>query len=834
MPGLAYFTICSQNYLGYALTLGRSLREADPDATFFIGLADEWDPALPREEVEFPVIEARDICLPTFDDMIVRYSIMEFNTAIKARLFGHLFDAHGFDQLVYLDPDIKVISELKELKALLVDKPSAVLTPHSEAPLDDGKDPDDVRLLRTGVYNLGFAAFSNRPDSRAFLSWWEKRMETDCRVALAEGLFVDQKLMDLAPCYMDDVRILRHPGYNLAYWNLIHRPVTHSHNGWLADGQPLRFLHFSGVIPGNTTVYSKHQDRFLPEDIGELNTLFVEYVNEIETNGRAWKDAPYAYDQVGELHLDIVLRRLYACTFPTAMPNARADAQGLERLANEPVGEATGAQLTRYALEVWSARDDLKAAFDICTSNGRINFAKWILTSGKAEHAINDRFLRAIRFHPQNTDASPPTPHTTAHSTFFFRATLPLRPIYRRMPGFVKSHLRRLVLGKGAKQRDITPNHTITRPKAIAIYGYFNTESGVGEGARRAYTAMKAVGIDTEARALPSGGGFQDCVTFSPARRGGPTNARFRLFHVNADQTAPGRNWLMHKPNGAVQIGYWAWELATFPKAWIKSAAHLDEIWVPSKFVETSVKAAFDRPVVCIPHPIDVPLEPDAESLMATRRHWKISQSAFVLLNTFDFNSFVSRKNPFGLLEAFERARVGREDLVLVLKVHGTGQSTEIRRNVLDRAARIPGVLVVDQVLTRADIDALQWTCNAFVSLHRSEGFGLNIAENMAKGKPVITTDYSGPTDFVDGEVGIPVPYKLIGLTSEDYPFAEGQEWADPDVEIAAEAIGKLYDDRDRAIQLGNAGRDRIASQFSYDSVGNLIKKRLNEFEVRE
>ena len=91
MPGLAYFTICSQNYLGYALTLGRSLKYADPDATFFIGLADEWDSSLPRDQIEFPVIEARDIGLPTFNDMIVRYSIMEFNTAIKARMFGHLF-----------------------------------------------------------------------------------------------------------------------------------------------------------------------------------------------------------------------------------------------------------------------------------------------------------------------------------------------------------------------------------------------------------------------------------------------------------------------------------------------------------------------------------------------------------------------------------------------------------------------------------------------------------------------------------------------------------------------------------------------------------------------
>ncbi|MDF1769371.1 glycosyltransferase [Maricaulis sp.] len=839
MPGLAYFTICSQNYLGYALTLGRSLKYADPDATFFIGLADEWDSSLPRDQIEFPVIEARDIGLPTFNDMIVRYSIMEFNTAIKARMFGHLFDEHDFDHLVYLDPDIKVVSELTELKALLAEHPSAVLTPHSEAPLDDGKDPDDVRILRTGAYNLGFAAFSNRPDSRAFLSWWEKRMEVDCRVALAEGLFVDQKLMDLAPCYMDDVRILRHPGYNLAYWNLMHRPITRSNNEWQAAGKPLRFCHFSGVIPGKASVFSKHQNRFRPKDIGELHDLFVSYVNEIEVNGRAWISARYAYDEISGLKLDSFLRKLYARAYPEAMSSARVDASGLERMANAPIGDAAGAQLTRYALEVWSARDDLKAAFDITTAEGRAGFAGWITTSGRVEHGINKQFLTAIKLNTVDApriDSGPSTQRTSSakYAPALYRAALPLRPLYRSFPAPVKSVLRRLAFGHQTNQQHSILEARPVGETGICLYGYFDTESGVGEGARRAFWAMQAAGIDVEARALQSNGDFLNDVKFDEAEPGGPTRSSVRLYHVNADQTAAGRNWLDKKPTKARQIAYWAWELEKFPQAWVNAADDLDEIWVPSQFVKASVEAATDKPVVRIPHPIEVPDRPDAKVFAKTRQHWKIPAKAFVVLNTFDFNSYIARKNPHGLLNAFELARRGRDSLTLVIKVHGSGQSGRVRREVLDRAATIPGVIVIDKVLRREELDALQWISDAFVSLHRSEGFGLNIAEAMAKGKPIIATDYSGSTDFVDGSVGIPVPYTLIGLDRDDYPFAEGQVWADPDIEAARDAIGRLYDDRDFGVRLGTAGRDRVISQLSYGRVGSLIKERLKEIGAIE
>src|SRR4029079_18258917 len=120
----------------------------------------------------------------------------------------------------------------------------------------------------------------------------------------------------------------------------------------------------------------------------------------------------------------------------------------------------------------------------------------------------------------------------------------------------------------------------------------------------------------------------------------------------------------------------------------------------------------------------------------------------------------------------------------------------------------------------RLEMDALQNCCDVYISLHRSEGFGLNIAECMAKGKLVIATNYSGNRDFLDATCGAPVRFSLRPVANESYPHSSGQWWAEPDVEHAAELLRRAVEDGDWRRALGRVAQARIANDFSYESVG--------------
>ena len=169
MKNTTAFTICSANYLPYARVLHRSLLRKGGIREFLCFLVDDVSDHLALAELGFECVEAKRIGCGYFFDMAARYSIMEMNTAIKPFCFQWLFDNRKSDNIVYLDPDIYVMSEFLELNKLLSQGAEIVLTPHSTEPLRDGKDPDDLRLLRTGAYNLGFCALRRSRTAASFL-----------------------------------------------------------------------------------------------------------------------------------------------------------------------------------------------------------------------------------------------------------------------------------------------------------------------------------------------------------------------------------------------------------------------------------------------------------------------------------------------------------------------------------------------------------------------------------------------------------------------------------------------------------------------------------------
>ncbi|MCB8879392.1 hypothetical protein ACELLULO517_04045 [Acidisoma cellulosilytica] len=289
------FTICSRNFLGYAQALWQSLTAHHHNVVFHVGLCDDAS-TFDILTHPFEIIQISELGIQTWDRMLARYNITELNTALKPFLFLLLFDRYPGQPIVYLDPDILVFSPLTEIFALLDDGANCVLTPHVTGP-SEFAEMNDQQFLRYGAYNLGFCVLRGVPEVRRVVSWWGRRLETQCVIDLEQGLFVDQKWADLFPAYIDRTAILRHPGYNVAYWNLAQRIVRVDSAGhWSVNGEPLRFFHFSGNKIEDRQHFSRHSEVFSVETIGDVRKLLDIYRDAVNGNGHPYYlGIPYAF-----------------------------------------------------------------------------------------------------------------------------------------------------------------------------------------------------------------------------------------------------------------------------------------------------------------------------------------------------------------------------------------------------------------------------------------------------------------------------------------------------------------------------------------------------------
>ena len=298
-PTMAFFTICSRNFLAFARTLYDSLRKHHPESQFYVALCDAPEPPFAPDAEPFPFLYLDDIDLPQWREMSHRYNITEFNTAIKPFVIAHLMRKGIADCIVYLDPDIIVTSHMQELESAFADGASVIVTPHVTVPAEN-VEVSDIKMLQYGIYNLGFVGFRCGTETMKVVEWWGRQLIDHCVIKLEQGLFVDQKWADLLPAFLDRSLVLRHPGYNVAYWNVAQRNVVRSGDGWLVNGEPLRFAHFSGCRLDDSKVYSRHSGQFDASNIGDLKFLLDEYRNRVLANGHhRYQAIPYAFSWNG-------------------------------------------------------------------------------------------------------------------------------------------------------------------------------------------------------------------------------------------------------------------------------------------------------------------------------------------------------------------------------------------------------------------------------------------------------------------------------------------------------------------------------------------------------
>ena len=215
------------------------------------------------------------------------------------------------------------------------------------------------------------------------------------------------------------------------------------------------------------------------------------------------------------------------------------------------------------------------------------------------------------------------------------------------------------------------------------------------------------------------------------------------------------------------------------------------------------------------------------DSVAALRARFGLPTDRFLFLFLYDLNSYSERKNPRAVLEAYRRAFPSARDVGVVIKVHNRAGNPEAFARLEAEAAALPGAMLISETLARADIYALEAACDCFVSLHRSEGFGLAIAESMYLGKPVISTDWSASAEFVDERNGCPVQAKLVTLEKNVGPYAKGQTWADPDVEHASWWMRRLVAEPALCEQLGSNARATIEERFAPAVIGARYRRRL-------
>jgi glycosyltransferase involved in cell wall biosynthesis len=369
----------------------------------------------------------------------------------------------------------------------------------------------------------------------------------------------------------------------------------------------------------------------------------------------------------------------------------------------------------------------------------------------------------------------------------------------------------------------------------VTLVGYPFSPSGMGEHLRVTLRALQAVGIGVRLIDVADNRRLAERA-WAPmaallARGLGPLN----LFCVNADEIGRVVDQLGRREfSTATNVIYTAWELARYPRPYAEAAGRFDEIWTPSTFVRDAIADAVDRSVFALP--LAVAPEPPAPSDAPGRRHFGIPEASFAVLFFFDFASHATRKNPEGVLAAVELLAARRPEAPIrcVIKVRGAPASRTVRDAFEARVAALGArAQVLDGDLSDAELKGLILACDAFVSLHRSEGFGFGPAEAMALGRPVIATGYSGNLDFMPEGASLRVDYRLVPVPSGAYPHGEGQVWAEPSVEHASRLIEQLMDDPDGARRLAERGRAHIARTLSYEAVGARLAERLQVLAAR-
>ncbi len=364
----------------------------------------------------------------------------------------------------------------------------------------------------------------------------------------------------------------------------------------------------------------------------------------------------------------------------------------------------------------------------------------------------------------------------------------------------------------------------LARPFGLTVWGPFEAVSGLGTAARNLAAAVRASGIAHEFRTYDVDRGHARLA--EPAEATRPARYRVNLVLANADQI---RHVVSLYDDAmfddAYTIAVWAWELAAFRSDWHASVALVDEVWTNSRFELASLAASsLPVPLHLMPLPVAAPAA-DAHARGRGRRLFGLDDDAFVVLCPFDPGSTAARKNPEAAIRAFRDAFGADRRRVLVVKSHGA--TAEVREMMAREAGGQRNIRLLDARLPAPEMTLLQAAADIVLSAHRSEGFGLNIAEMLAAGRTAVATDTAGSRDFLDRETGFPVGCRPVPVGRRAGPYLADAVWAEPDHEDLVRQLRHACHAPIRDARAAVARR-RMAERFSAAAIGARIAARLH------
>lgn len=383
---IVFATIFAKNYLAHVRTLMDSVARHHPEARRVALLVDRPDGCFDPAREDFEIVASDELPISNRPGFFFQYTVLEAATALKPLFLSHLLARAGVERLIYLDPDMQLFQPLDPVMRAL-DSCYWALTPHLTLPAGP---KTERHILQSGAYNLGFLALRPGALAERLLAWWTERIRDSCFAEPQDGLFVDQRWMDLAPTLFSPVAILRDAGCNVAYWNLPQRPIKKQGTTYNVAQEPLRFFHFSGFRPDRPEIVSSHAPEMQTCKVGDAGELLSHYGQRLRAAG--WENAsawPYSFGtfDTGQPIMDFGRRitRLDAGFVAIVNPFS---AEGQERFGRFWTSALRKGGPSMLAWTIYRHRPDLQRRFPLVPGEDCVALASWLRTFGQNEYRI--------------------------------------------------------------------------------------------------------------------------------------------------------------------------------------------------------------------------------------------------------------------------------------------------------------------------------------------------------------------------------------------------------------------------------------------------------------
>ncbi len=400
--------------------------------------------------------------------------------------------------------------------------------------------------------------------------------------------------------------------------------------------------------------------------------------------------------------------------------------------------------------------------------------------------------------------------------------------------GYVPLGIPELASADAFGDRAVTAiRHTDSAQPAIIWNAPLFDPSGYAEEARGFLLALDNAGYYISAQPIK----WNDRVANLPMEQEG------RLRAMTFKQPQPGSIHVSHilpphftrRSDAKINVGRTMFETDRIPAEWADACNMMDRIWVPSEFNrETFIRGGVRENLISIvPGTLDVTsYNPKCDAL-------KIEGArGYNFLSIFDWSL---RKGWDVLLRAYIEEFSASEDVSLIIKTHSSlGYNMDMLSHSIAKFIQedlhrdlndIPDLIIQATDIPATLMPNLYAAADCFVMPTRGEGWGRPFMEAMAMAKPVIGTNWSGNTAFMNAGNSYLLDYKLVDVPEAGWKEAatfKGHRWADPDVSHLRQLMRQVFLNRKEGAKVGKQAREDIAERFSYSAVSKIINAELH------